>query len=263
MPARDEETDLIPIHPENGIMIIEVKGGQIRRDGQGRWWSGEHQLKPPPFEQAERSKHALREKFGSLPDWSGDPQDIRMGHAVAFPDVAVRGVPHPIALGTDAPLELVIDQSDLSSPESAKRAVERAYDYWLGDRRRGSQLTQRQLELIDQLLAPTTELKPLLRVEVEEGERRVVELTQGQMHTLNELRGSRRLAIQGPAGTGKSMLAREKARRLATEGRRTLLVCFNQPLARILADELADSPAPAGLDVKTFHELRLRLGCAR
>ena len=56
------------------------------------------------------------------------------------------------------------------------------------------------------------------------------------------------------------MLAREKARRLAAEGFRTLLVCFNQPLARTLADELADAPAPAGLDVLTFHELCLRLG---
>ena len=260
MPARDGETDLVIVHPENGILIIEVKGGRIRRDGRDRWWSGEHPLKPPPFEQAERSKHALREKLVSLPNWPGDPQDVRMGHAVAFPDVAVREVRHPIALGTDAPLELVIDQSDLSSPESAKRAVERAYDYWLGDRRRGQPLTEKQLELIDQLLAPTTELKPLLRVEVEEGERRVVELTQGQMHTLNELRGMRRLAIQGPAGTGKSILAREKARRLAAEGFRTLLVCFNQPLARTLADELADAPAPAGLDVLTFHELCLRLG---
>ena len=95
MPARDGETDLVVVHPENGLLIIEVKGGQIRRDSQGRWWSGEHRLKPPPFEQAERSKHALREKLASLPDWPGDPQDIRMGHAVAFPHVAVAGCPIP------------------------------------------------------------------------------------------------------------------------------------------------------------------------
>ena len=56
------------------------------------------------------------------------------------------------------------------------------------------------------------------------------------------------------------MLAREKARRLAKEGFATLLVCFNQPLARTLHDDLADAPAPAGLHVSTFHELCLRLG---
>lgn len=260
MPARDGETDLLIVHPEDGLLIVETKGGSIRRDGSGRWWSGEHEIKPPPFTQAENSKHALRRKLAFLPDWPGSADDIRMGHAVAFPDVSVRGAAHPVGLGPDAPVELVIDQSDLASADGARLAVERASNYWLGDGRRGSPLTDRQLELIDELLAPTVELKPLLRTEVEEGERRVVALTQSQVHVLDMLRGQRRAAILGPAGTGKTMLAHEKARRLAAEGFRTLLVCFNQPLARMLADDLAGSPAPGGLDVLTFHELCLRLG---
>ncbi len=56
------------------------------------------------------------------------------------------------------------------------------------------------------------------------------------------------------------MLAREKARRLAREGFSTLLVCFNQPLARMLADELESASAPGGLLVTTFHELCLTFG---
>jgi superfamily I DNA/RNA helicase len=56
------------------------------------------------------------------------------------------------------------------------------------------------------------------------------------------------------------MLAAEKARRLAREGYRTLLVCFNQRLATSLIHELEDAPAPAGLDVTTFHRLCERLG---
>jgi hypothetical protein len=53
------------------------------------------------------------------------------------------------------------------------------------------------------------------------------------------------------------MLAAEKAQRLAREGYRTLLVCFNQPLARFLADSLEPDEL---LDVSTFHELCLDLG---
>jgi superfamily I DNA/RNA helicase len=100
----------------------------------------------------------------------------------------------------------------------------------------------------------------MLRPEVERGEQEVVRLTQGQMGVLDMLRGQRRASIVGPAGSGKTMLAREKARRLAREGFRTLLVCFNQPLARTLADDLAGEPAPGGLTVSTFHELCLTLG---
>jgi hypothetical protein len=163
-------------------------------------------------------------------------------------------------LGPDTNLDLVFDQADLASDESARQAVDRAYDFWLGDRRRGSELSPRQLELIDELLAPTVEMAPMLRPEVERGEREVVRLTAGQMGMLDVLRGQRRASIVGPAGSGKTMLAREKARRLAREGFSTLLVCFNQPLARMLADDLASAPAPGGLLVTTFHQLCMTLG---
>jgi superfamily I DNA/RNA helicase len=107
------------------------------------------------------------------------------------------------------------------------------------------------------------ELHSALRRDIETGEAEVIIMTRGQYHVLDTLRRQRRAAIVGPAGCGKTMLAAEKARRLAREGFRTLLVCFNQPLATMLAAELADAGAPGGgLDVLTFHELCLRLGRA-
>ena len=126
---------------------------------------------------------------------------------------------------------------------------------------RGDPFTLRELDLIDELMAPPAmELRPLLRWQIQEGEAEVITLTRGQLHLLDMLRGRRRAAIVGPAGTSKTMLAAEKARRLAREGFRTLLVCFKQPLARMLAEELATVATPGGLDVLTFHELCLRLG---
>jgi len=222
-PARDGETDLLVVHPEHGLLVVEVKGGQIRRDGQGRWFSGDHPPKVPPFEQAEKSKHTLRDKLTSLRDWPGQRDDLRMGHAVAFPDVSVRGVGRKVELGADTDLALVIDAADLQSADSARAAVEGAFDFWLGDGRRGQELSGRQLQLIDRTLAPTTQL-PALRAVVDSGEAQVHELERSQMRVLNETRGFRRLAVQGPAGTGKTMLAREKARRLAEEGFSTLLL---------------------------------------
>ncbi len=70
-PARDGETDLLIVHPEHGLLVVETKGGRIRRDGSGRWFSGEHELQPPPFQQAEISKHTLKRKLASLPNWPG------------------------------------------------------------------------------------------------------------------------------------------------------------------------------------------------
>jgi hypothetical protein len=113
-PARDGETDLVIMHPRHGLLIVETTGGRIRRDGQGRWWTNEQPLKIPPFKQAENSKHALRRKIASLPEWSRPLEQLRVGHAVAFPNVATAKIAsRERGLGPDAPLALVIDQADL------------------------------------------------------------------------------------------------------------------------------------------------------
>jgi hypothetical protein len=120
---------------------------------------------------------------------------------------------------------------------------------------------------IDLLVATMTEpfeIRPMLRNEIASGERDVVRLTVGQYSVLNMLREVRRASIVGGAGTGKTILAAEKARRLAKEGFRTLLVCFNSALAGLLAAEVEGVTRDTGLlDVKTFHQLCEDLGYVR
>src|SRR5436309_914728 len=58
-PNRDGEADLVIAHPELGILVIEVKAGDIRREAGGRWFGGGRWLDVSPQEQARGSKHAL------------------------------------------------------------------------------------------------------------------------------------------------------------------------------------------------------------
>jgi len=69
---------------------------------------------------------------------------------------------------------------------------------------------------------------------------------------LDFLRSHRRVAVSGGAGTGKTVLALEKARRLASEGFRTLLTCYNRQLADHLSGLCAGTP---NLEVMSFHQL--------
>ena len=42
----DGETDFCIAHPDLGILLVEVKGGRIRYDGQaGRWFSNEKEVR--------------------------------------------------------------------------------------------------------------------------------------------------------------------------------------------------------------------------
>jgi hypothetical protein len=207
-----------------------------------------------------QSKHQLLRKLADMADWPPRTEP-RAGHAIALPDVDLASLPRGhVLLGADAPRELVLDAGALETPESIRRWVEGAYAYWLGDGSRGVPLGALGVRLLDELLAPTWALHRLVRGHIEDDRAQLLATSREQALIVSRTRTLRRLEVVGPAGSGKSMLAAEKARRLVREGYRTLLVCFNQRLATSLIRELEGAPAPAGLDVTTFHRLCERLG---
>jgi hypothetical protein len=259
-PPRDGEADLVIVHADHGILILEVKSGIPSRDHAGRWWIGGRDLDRDPFTQAMQSKHQLVRKLAEMADWPPRTEP-RAGHAIALPEVDLASLPRGhVLLGADAPRELVLDAEALETPESIRRWVEGAYAYWLGDGSRGAPLGALGVRLVDELLAPTWALHRLVRGHIEDDRAELLAASREQALIVSRTRTLHRLEVVGPAGSGKSMLAAEKARRLAREGYRTLLVCFNQRLATSLIRELEDAPAPAGLDVTTFHRLCERLG---
>ncbi|MFV2062162.1 MAG: NERD domain-containing protein [Chloroflexota bacterium] len=260
-PARDGEADAVITHPERGLLVLEVKSGEPSRDPDGTWHLGPIALAKSPFEQAETSKHFLRAKLIDLPDWPTD-LDPLAGHAVAFPDVDLTSLPsgHSL-LGVDAPRDLVLDATALQTVDGIQAWLDHVFEYWTGDGMgRYQPLGERGAEMLDELLRPTVSLHRLIRGRIEDDREELVSVSREQSLILNRWRSMRRVEVVGPAGSGKSMLATERARRLAQEGFRTLLVCFNQRLATTMQRDLEGAKAPAGLDVTTFHRLCELLG---
>jgi superfamily I DNA and RNA helicase len=94
--------------------------------------------------------------------------------------------------------------------------------------------------------------KPLrLGTRVELARQRRLALDERQLDALDLLAGQDRALIQGGAGTGKTLLAVEAARRQAEEGRRVLLLCSTQPLAKWLRARLEGT----GIQVETVSGL--------
>ncbi len=246
--VHDGEADFIVAHPDRGILLFEVKGGAVARDrATGRWTSTDrggrvHEIKDP-VQQVRTSKYALLEKLHENRTWCGRRIDI--GHAVAFPDCA-----NPRrALAPDIPSDLVIFSEDF---ERADARIDELYDFWR-ERDRGFTAPGPALvAYLVRVLAPTFELhQPLGPVLIEE-DRELIRLTEDQFRVLDRLSRERRVSISGGAGTGKTLLALEKAKRLAQEGLDVLLTCFNRPLA----DHLKKSSAGVEhLRVASFHQL--------
>jgi len=261
-PAHDGEADVVIVHPDNGLLVIEVKGGEPRRDANGRWFIGNHDLARSPFKQAEDAKHDLVRAIEAIPAWPAGVE-LRAGHAVAFPDVDLASLPagHGL-LGPDEPRHIILDADSLETADAASAALERAWRYWIGDGSRGHPLSAQGIDLIDACLAPTAELHRLLRHDIADGRERLLRASNAQMLVLNHARNVARASVVGPAGSGKSLVAVEKARRLAKMGYRTLFVCFNQPLATDVLRELGRVGEPEDRRplVTTFHRLCETLG---
>jgi AAA domain len=231
---REGEADFVLAHPNQGVLVVEVKGGRIRYDAKvARWASigkeGEYQIKDP-FQQGRNSAHRLIDLIARAKG-AGD-RKILVGNAVAFPDVRVGEAD----LKPDAPREIVIDARDL---KNLSERLDQLFRYWKGK----SKLPgpgKAGISLLEKLLANDFELRRPLALELETEERELLQLTEEQYRVLDLLARQTRAAICGCAGSGKTFLAAEKARRLAHGGFRVLVVCFNVLLAQYLRRGLAD-----------------------
>jgi len=257
------ELDMVVLVPGAGILCIEVKGCPVsRKDGM---WIYPYETKAEsPFSQASSAMHSLRQdllrrdsSFGGLMFYS----------AVVFTDIAFDEVSpewHPWQ---------VIDRVKLFRQEVSslvKHVLEQAHALvrsknmsWYDPVR--SRPTVPQVDRLASLMRGDFDCAARPRLLVDEAERHLVRLTEEQYVVLDALQDNQHVLIRGLAGTGKTFLAIEAARRAACEGKQVLLLCFNRLLAASIAEELADLPAAVRrrIEALNLHSLLLDIAQAK
>ncbi|MCC6349570.1 MAG: NERD domain-containing protein/DEAD/DEAH box helicase [Candidatus Eisenbacteria bacterium] len=244
------EADFVVCDPRRGFLVLEVKGGRIDHEPRTKTWSstdrrGARHVIKNPFEQSKRSTRQIKDlltKRLSLPDLP-----ITAGWGVVFPDAEG----DPASVGVEALPDLVALRDDL--PQLGAR-VESMFVRWTGSRSLEPVPSTWPSEL-EALIAPSCTLPVRLGGRLREASAESNRLTEEQFAVLDGLARNHRVLVTGAAGTGKTMLAVEKARRLCRAGLRTLLTCFNRPLADLLGRDTADLPE---LVVHNFHQLCYR-----
>ena len=235
----DGEADFVLIHPDYGILVVEVKGGSRIDLVEGEWFSerrGQMVSIKNPFDQATDSKHYLGRWLSER--IAGFQGAAHIGHFVVFPAHTQEG-----DLGPGGPRAIICDRTDLGRPVAS---LERIGNHWANRR-----LTSDQINQVVKELRPTVSIRRFLRDGVEEVTRELEALTDEQIRALRILRLQRRVTIRGAAGTGKTVLATARARELDRQGYRTLLLCYNKLLSDRLREDLADT----NVTVDSFHGL--------
>lgn len=248
---RDGEADFVVFDPRSGMLVIEVKGGGISYHADTGEWSSvdsegmRHAIKDP-FRQACAEKHSLLGLLKSHSSWrkTGNRR-IAAGHAVFFPDVSDL---RPLT-GPQRPKPLVGGREDLLD---LQRFVSEALTYWSASDSALRPLGNDGLECVRKCFCSDIDVRPLISVRLRDEEERRIRLTAQQARFLRSLGSHVRAAICGGAGTGKTILAIEKAKDTAARGLRTLLLCYNRPLSDWMKRVM---PARQNLHVMTFHQL--------
>ncbi|MBP7961440.1 MAG: NERD domain-containing protein [Caldilineaceae bacterium] len=231
---RPGEADFVIVDPEQGVLVLEVKGGEIAYDPQTHEWFRTRNNKDfkDPFVQVARNKYALEDRIEAHSTFSGSGKlEITIGYAVVFPDCRYAGT-FPAHISP----EILIDADAM---RDMKKAISRAYNAWCPvSRDRVKTIHQYELDAIFESLSPVFQLTPVLWRTIEDQEERIKRLTNDQSRLLEMLRNQDRAAIAGVAGSGKTILALAQAQRFARAGLRTLLVCYNRLLADWLVQQV-------------------------
>lgn len=213
------EIDFVIVGPK-GILVLEVKGGGIScRDGVWYTTNGSgktSRLKESPFRQAESAMHGLRDRLeGALP--LGLCSQFAWGYGVVFPDCdwSVSGAEWDRALIADS-----------RAARNMDRWLSGLYQYW--HQREGRSREPASAAAVSQVVAflrPEFDVGVPLHVALDALEERVAALTEDQMDLLDIVDANPRVICAGGAGTGKTFLALELARRWAGAGNKVLLTC--------------------------------------
>ena len=245
---RDGECDFVVIHPDFGMLTIEVKGGEVSyRPDKGQWASkdryGVSHIIKDPISQAKKSKYQILQRVKKSPKWPG--HFIHAADGVVLPDASV----DTKTLGINCSKNTFCDT----------RRFRNNFREWISERlcenripKGCKPLGEGGVAALQDILAGPLMMRFLLSASLAESDEAFKILEPIQFQILDMIKRVPRALITGAAGTGKTVIAMEEAVRSAENGKRTLLTCYSQPLAINIGKKLKNYE---NLTVSGFHSL--------
>ncbi|WP_104161522.1 nuclease-related domain-containing DEAD/DEAH box helicase [Arthrobacter sp. ZGTC212] len=245
----EHEIDILVLWPGVGLAAIEVKGGRITVEN-GKWHQSDGNAKrglQSPIAQSQGAQHAFKEFITGV---LGTPLTSRFAYMACFP---YTHVPKNWQMA-GIPRSLIIDQDDMADCAAQIRAaIER-------EAQGGSPLAPAYLSRILPHLSGDLDTASPIGSTAAELEDLQDQLTERQRVLLDSTRAIDRTRFVGGAGSGKTWLAVEKAKRLAKDGQRVGLFCYNKGLGEHLRRQVTGWRQAKPVFVGEFHEYVRSLG---
>ena len=221
---KDHEIDFVVAIEGAGILCIEVKGGEVWHNGTEwlqRSRSG-HVTTIDPVRQVRQARYALRNFIEADPRWT--QARPRWNHVVVLTQSEIS---QDFALA-DCPRWMVLDRNEIGALGEKLREVALSQETDL-PLLSATAIDQLQTALGGRGLPQRDVVARAL-----ENEDAADILNEQQAVILGAVRLLTRVEIRGGAGSGKTFMAVEQARRLAQQGQRVALICYSHGLASYL-----------------------------
>lgn len=232
---------------KRGVACLEIKGGRVEcRDG--KWffidrYGTERQKPEGPFAQVTGNMFSLLTELKTTFTNNPHMKNVLVACGVVFPDIEFKSVSQEIIP------EIVYD----SRTESITEYVNGIFDYWeKRQHRESSKLSPSDVKEIVNYLRGNFCFVPTLKDRLDTVEKKLIRLTNEQAQIMNALGTNSHLLIEGNAGTGKTLLAVEYAKRCAEKGKKVLYLTFNKNLANNINLQIEDKEK---LKVINIHAL--------
>ena len=246
------EADIV-ILSTAGIFSIEVKGGKVScTDGVWTFAGPDFQSyskKEDPWTQAKSAMMAVRERLHAA---SSDFRNLLFGYGVVMPFTPFT-VP-----GVEFTPEVLLDKRHYRQPFGDY--VRRLERYWreVGERKHGRTyqgLTPDLVRKARQILRPDLDTALSIGGWLTGVESQLLQLTNEQIRISRRMAANARTVVRGAAGTGKSVLALDRALHFGMQGKRVLFMCFNQLLASHVRGSIANDARASRIEIRHAHAL--------
>ena len=226
----ESETDFIIFDRERGVLCLEAKAGAVSfRDGRWMYGNGTPMRSGGPFRQAAANKWKLMELIGNS-RLGFLTERIKFLHGVWFPSLSSERIDE-IVMPPEADRRIVLGSEVLFD---AWTCIEHLFslnvpagivtDISDGEFR----------AVVREILCPKFNIFPPPKFDVDLKHAVFHRMLDEQSGILNFLTEQKSAVINGAAGTGKTMIAVEKAVRHAADGERVLFLCYNSELKKFL-----------------------------
>ncbi len=252
------EVDFVIIAPKLGVFILEIKSGGVGFDGSD--WifiNRNHERtykKRGPFQQAREAMFEIEriivEKLG--PSYSR--RNIIYGYGVIFTDESN----FPLSTLTEDESWRLCQKTDTNGYCAFIRGLYRNFVKELTQLGKSvpEEISFDKAESIAKSLRPVVDCVLPLKSFIQDTEKDIISLTEEQYACLDDIEINDQMVVTGGAGTGKTLIAVEEAKRSA-RSERVAFFCYNKNLAEFIRKNIPDDR----IIVYSLHAYLTKLCC--